>query len=222
MLGGRALIEYPLAAMAQAGIRRLVVNLHHLGEQVRGHLGDGSAWGVSIDYSVEPVLQGSGGGILAAQSLLGTGTVVTMNADTLVGIDLRPYIEEHRRRQAVATLVLRKDPEMERFGTIGITEGGRIGRFLSHRAPAAEEPLAAFMFTGVQILETRVFEYMTDPGPFSITESVYTRMLAAGETLLGALFDGPWLTVGTPQELANAEAGLANRALDWPAWMELS
>jgi NDP-sugar pyrophosphorylase family protein len=221
-LAGHALIEFPLVAMVQAGIHRIVVNLHYFGDQIRDYLGDGSKWGAAIEYSPEPVLQGSGGGIRAARALLGTGTIVTMNADTVVGIDLRPYLDEHRRHAAAATLVLRRDPEMERFGTLGITADGRIGRFLAHRAPQVPDPLEAYMFTGVQILEPLVFRYMTDPGPFSITESVYPRMLASGESLFGAVFDGPWLTVGTPDELIEAGEVIEKRSFDWPAWMELS
>ena len=76
------------------------------------------------------------------------------------------------------------------------------------------------MFTGVQILEPRVFDFMID-GAFSITEVTYPRMLAADVPLFGTVFEGPWLTVGTPAERAYAEGELRRRALDWPRWMEL-
>lgn len=221
-VAGRPLIDYPLAAMAAAGIRRVVVNLHHLGAKVREYVGDGARWGVAVRYSEEAVLQGSGGGIRQARPLLGSGTVVTMNADTIVGIDLRPFLAEHRRRGAVATVVLRKDPEMDRFGIIGIDPAGRVGRFLEHRAPSATALLESYMFTGVQILEPGVFDFMTDPGPFSITETVYPRLLAAGQPVYGSVFRGPWLTVGTPAELAAAEAEIAKHSFDWPGWMGLS
>ena len=60
------------------------------------------------------------------------------------------------------------------------------------------------MFTGVQILEPRVFDFMID-GAFSITEVTYPRMLAADVPLFGTVFEGPWLTVGTPAERTYAE-----------------
>ena len=222
-VGGRPLIDFALATLAAAEIRHVVINLHHFGEQIRGYLGDGRGRGFRIEYSFEGVLQGSGGGIRDARRLLGRGTVVTLNADTLIGIDLRPFLREHRNRTAAATLVLRKDPEMDRFGTIGIAPDGRIRRFLTHMAPSATDRGEPYMFTGVQILEPRVFDYLEDEnGPFSITELTYPRMLAAGEPLFGAVFTGPWLTVGSPEELAAAEESLRRRALDWPPWMGLS
>ena len=221
-VGGRPLIDFALATLAAADIRHVVINLHHLGEQIRDYLGDGRDRGFRIEYSFEEVLQGSGGGIRDARRLLGSGTFVTLNADTLIGIDLLPFLRQHRERAAAATLVLRKDPEMDRFGTIGIGADGRVRRFLSHMAPSATDSGEPYMFTGVQILEQRVFGYMGETGPFSITEATYPRMLAANEPLFGAVFAGPWLTVGTPEELAAAETSLRRRALDWPPWMGLS
>lgn len=221
-VGGRPLIDFALATLAAAGIRHIVINLHHLGDQIRRYLGDGSDRGLCIDYSVEEILQGSGGGIRDARPLLGSGTFVTLNADTLIGIDLRPFLRQHRERAAAATLILRKDPEMDRFGTIGIGANGHVQRFLAHMAPSQVDHGDPYMFTGVQILEQRVFDYMEGRGPFSITETTYPRMLAAGEPVFGAVFAGPWLTVGTPDELATAEGSLRRGALDWPPWMGLS
>jgi len=221
-LAGRPLIDFALATLAAADIRNVVINLHHLGDQIRSYLGNGCDRGLRIEYSVEPVIQGSGGGIRDARRLLGSGTFVTLNADTLVGIDLRPFLKQHRQRGAAATLILRKDPEMERFGTIGIGPDGRLTRFLEHMAPAATDGGDPHMFSGVQILEQRVFDYMEASGAFSITETTYPRMLLAGEPLFGAVFNGPWLTVGNPEELAIAETSLRRRALDWPPWMGLS
>jgi NDP-sugar pyrophosphorylase family protein len=221
-VAGRPLIDFALATLVAAGIRHVVINLHHLGEQIRGYLGDGRERGLRIDYSVEEILQGSGGGIRDARRLLGSGTFVTLNADTLIGIDLRPFLLEHRERASAATLILRKDPQMDRFGTIGIGADGRIKRFLAHMAPSEADRGEPYMFTGVQILEERVFDFMEARGPFSITETTYPRMLSAGEPLFGAVFTGPWLTVGSPEELAAAEGSLRRRALDWPPWMGLS
>ncbi len=219
---GRPLIDYAFRTLAAAGICEVVVNLHHLGEQVRAYIGDGSRWGVGVAFSPEAVLQGSGGGLRQARPLLGEGTFVALNADTIAGVDLGPLLAEHRARAATATMVLRKDAAMERYGVIRIAADGGIRRFLGHAAPGGEGvETEGFMFTGVQILEPRIFDYMIE-GPFSVTEVTYPHMLEAGERLFGGVFDGPWLTVGTGAELQQAEAELRRRALDWPRWMGLS
>ena len=217
---GRPLIDFGLRTLAAAGIRDVVVNLHHLGDQVRNYVGDGARWGVRVAFSLEDPLQGSGGGIRQARPLLGNSTIVTLNADTLAGLELAPLIEEHVARGAAATMVLRKDAEAERFGAIRVRSDGRIQSFLKHVAPIRQEPADALMFTGVQILSPRAFNFMP-AGPFSITEVTYPQMIAAGEPVFGTVFDGPWLTVGTPDERVQAEDVLRRRALDWPRWMGL-
>ena len=204
-VGGRALIDYSVEVLVRSGITDIVVNLHHLGGQIRDHLGDGSRFGARIRYSEERPLLGSGGGIAHARSLLAGGTFVTLNADTIIDIDLRDVIELHRRRKAVATLVLRKDPRMEHYGLVHLDGAGRVRRFLDHRHGDAGGALDPFMYTGVQVLEPRVFSYMENGKAFSMTADTYPAMLRAGEPIYGHPFGGFWLTVGTPEELERAE-----------------
>lgn len=208
-VGGRPLIEHSVLTLARAGITDIIINLHHLGHMIRDHLGNGSSYGVNLSYSVEDPLQGSGGGILAARHLLGTGAFVALNADTIVDIDLGRVIAFHEDKRAAATLVLRKDPQMESYGLIRTGADGRVQRFLDTSADGhgagSNTVLEAFMFSGVQVLGPRVFDYMpVGQAPFSITRATYPAMLVAGERLFGYRFDGPWKTVGTHAELQAA------------------
>lgn len=212
-VGGRPLIDYALDTVRRAGLREVVINLHYLGSMIRDYIGDGSRHGLRVRFSEEDPLLDSGGGIVHAREFLGDRTFVTLNADTIIDADLREIVESHRASRATATMVLRKDPKMAEFGLIRIDSSGRIQRFLDHaapEAPAAEE-LDAYMFSGVQVLEPTVFDYMPAEGAFSITRVTYPAMLAAEEPLHGFRFDGQWITVGTPEELADANVTLASK-----------
>ena len=81
-VAGRPLIEYHIEALVRAGIRELVINTSHLGEQIEAHLGDGARLGASIRFSREPpgALE-TGGGILQALPLLGEGPFLVVNGD---------------------------------------------------------------------------------------------------------------------------------------------
>ncbi|HKI75030.1 MAG TPA: sugar phosphate nucleotidyltransferase, partial [Pseudomonadales bacterium] len=70
-VGGRALVEHQLLALARAGFKRAVINVHHLGEQIIERLGDGGRYGIEIVYSREAALLGTAGGIRNALPLLG-------------------------------------------------------------------------------------------------------------------------------------------------------
>lgn len=217
VVGGRPLIDYALDCVARAGIHRVVVNLHHLGPLIRDHVGDGSRYGLEVDYSEEVILQETGGGIRDARPFLEGSTFVTMNADTIVDVDLGPLIESHLARGALATMLLRKDPRMAEFGLVETESDGRVGRFLGRARPGCREPLEPFMYTGVQVLGPRIFDYLATEGPFSITRVSYPAMLEAGETVQGIAFDGAWITVGTAGELAEADRilGTAGSGRRW-------
>lgn len=212
-VAGRPLIDYSLATLVRSGVRDIIINLHHLGDQIRDHVGDGSAWGATVSYSVEDPPLGSGGGIAKVRPLLGSSTFVTLNADTIIDLDLREVLDFHRSRLATATLVLRKDPRMGEFGLIHTESGGRVGQFLDWTRPGSKEPLEPWMYTGVQVLEPRVFDFMPVEREFSMTRLTYPEMIMAGEAVFGYSFRGRWLTVGTPEELEAAEQGLSSEPL---------
>ena len=78
---GRPLLAHQIEWLQAAGIRDLVINLHHLGEQIEAHFGDGSAFGVRIQYSREEELLETGGGIVNALPMLGDKPFLILNGD---------------------------------------------------------------------------------------------------------------------------------------------
>lgn len=212
-VAGRPMIEYPLLLLRHYGITDIVVNVHHFGDMLAEHLGDGGNLGLHITYSEETELLDTGGGLLKARPFLDGGTFVVINSDVLIDVDLRAVIERHRSRRAAATLVLRKDPAADRYGAIEISRDGRVERFLKYEAPtlAAAGPLEKFMFTGVQVLEPGIFDIMADETSrrFGTTTSTYPKMLMKGMPLEGFVFGGLWQDLGTPERIQEAEARLA-------------
>lgn len=212
-VAGRPMIEYPLLLLRHYGIREIIINLHHLGEQIEAYLGDGKKFGVEIIYSKEPELLDTGGGLLKAKPFLERGTFIVINTDVMIDLPLAELIAFHTRTRATATLVLRPDAEADRFGSMEIDSEGRIYRFLNaRRQTGASEPGRKLMFTGVQILEPRIFDYMRGENgshKFGTTKDTYPQMLLEGERLYGFCFDGLWQDLGTPQRIKEIEEGLA-------------
>ncbi|MGH7788987.1 MAG: nucleotidyltransferase family protein [Candidatus Binatia bacterium] len=200
-VGGQPLIAYPLALLRAAGIRDVVINLHHLGGALRDALGDGDAYGVSITWSEEaPAILDTGGGIKQAQAWLGGDRFVVLNSDTILDLDLADMIRFHAGRGALATMLLRPDREQRRYGEIEIDATARIRRFLG-RPAVVDAPLTALMFGGVHVFEPQVFDYM-EAGRFGINAETYPRMLADGAALYGYRFDGYWRVLDTHAGLA--------------------
>ena len=207
-VGHHPLIAYPLALLRAAGIREVIINLHHRGDQVRGALGDGAAYGMSITYSEEAPILDTGGAIKKAQPFLQHDRFVVLNSDAICDVDLRAVIDWHTARGALASMVLRHDLDAARYGLIEIDAAARIRRFLG-APPVVDVPLTPLMFTGVHVFEPAVFAYMDD-GRFGINRTTYPRLLAAGCPLYGYVFDGYWRVLDTHAGLAEGRFELAD------------
>ena len=205
------MIAFALDLLREAGIREVIINLHHLGDLLRSTLGDGSRYGLRISYSAEDPILDTGGGLEAARRFLRDDTFVIVNADVALDLRLREVIDFHRRQGATVTLVLRPDPQARRQDDIGIDGRQRIRRFLG-RSYGPPWPLAErYFFGSVHVAEPRLFDYM-QPGVYSITRDVYPRLLAAREPLAGFVHHGYWRVLDTPEDLAAGRRELA----EWP------
>lgn len=205
----RPMIEYPLRLLKEAGITEIIINLHHLGKKIEEVLGNGEKLDIHIRYLTEEELLDTGGGLLSARSLLEDGTFIVINSDVLIDLPLNDLIAFHQEKKATASLVLRQDEMVEQYGAIETASDGKIYSFLGQRlSQSPSTPLSKVMFTGVQIMEPRVFDYMEGQSPFSLTRVTYPKMLLRGEPLYGFAFGGYWQDLGTPERIKEAEGKL--------------
>ena len=145
---GKPLVGYVAEYLAAYGIDEIVVNLHHRPGSVRKALGDGSQFGVKLNYVEEPVILGTSGAIDNAREFFSKETFVVVNGKIITDIDLSKAFETHRATQALATLVLLPNANRERFSVVS-TQDGLITGFGGMPSVADEAPL---MFTGIQIM----------------------------------------------------------------------
>jgi NDP-sugar pyrophosphorylase family protein len=192
-----ALIRYPLALLAQAGIRRAAVNLHHLGEALVAELGD-QAQGVSLTYFRETTLLGTGGGLRNARAFLGEeGPFVVVNGKVVIDLDLEAVVRAHRESGARATLVVRHVPDARRWGAITV-EGGRVVGILDRRAPDAGSTGGVdTMFTGVSILDPALLDRLP-PGESCIIRQGLIPALHDGASIGAYVADGYFAEHSTP------------------------
>ena len=150
------LIRYSVALCAGHGIRDIVVNLHHHADLIAADLGDGSRLGVGVLYSHEEKILGTGGGIRRALPLLGEEPFLVLNGKIVFDLDLDDVLAQHKASGARATLVVRPDPDAQRWGAIDAPpEGGPIRALLG---------VGAHMFTGVQVLDPALVATLPDDG----------------------------------------------------------
>src|SRR4030095_13177878 len=115
---GKPLVGYVAEYLARYDIKDIVVNLHHRPESVRAALGDGSRFGVSLQYVEEPVILGTSGALDNARHLLGVETFVVINGKIITDLDLGHALKTHRESKALATLILLPNLKRERFSVV--------------------------------------------------------------------------------------------------------
>ena len=192
---GKPLVGYVAEYLASYGIDEIVVNLHHRPESVRSALGDGSQFGVKLHYVEEPVILGTSGALDNTREFFEHETFVVVNGKIITDIDLSAALETHRSKNALATLVLLPNTRRERFSVVE-TEDGRITGFggMPSAQDAGPVPL---MFTGIHILEPRIFEYIPR-GVFSDSViHVYPPAIAKGEVIAAHVASGKWRELST-------------------------
>jgi NDP-sugar pyrophosphorylase family protein len=206
-VAGSPLIVWNLLLLRRHGIREIIVNLHHLGPMIEQVLGDGSRYSVRITYSREPVILGTGGGIKQAEQHFSGEPVLVVNGDTLFELNLDSLIAFHAQRQAAATLVVRKDPEVERWGLVELGDQQRIVR-ITGQGLAEKQPTEPRMFAGIHILHPRLLREVPKGKESSIIHA-YVSAIERGETVLGYDLEGYWSDIGTPERYAQAERDAA-------------
>ncbi len=195
---GKPLVGYVAEYVAKFGFKDIVVNLHHQPESVQKALGDGSRFGVRINYTLEePEILGTGGGLLNARHLFENETVLVVNGKIITDIDISKAVETHKKSGALATMVLKENAKRERFTEI-FTENGQVTGFGNFPAPlTGDEIQNPLMFTGIYLLEPRVFEYIP-PGVYSdIVTVFFRRAIEEGERVAAHVTDGKWFELST-------------------------
>jgi MurNAc alpha-1-phosphate uridylyltransferase len=180
---GKPLIVYHLESLAQAGFTEVVINLGWLGDQIRGFLGNGAQFGVSIEYSEEAAALETAGGILQALPLLGERFVV-VNADVFTDYDFAKL----KTAESLAHLVLVDNPEHNDNGDFSL-DGATVGNLGAER----------HTFSGIAQYHRDFFSRLT-PG-----KQALAPLLRAGAdkgAVSGELFVGNWIDIGTAERLA--------------------
>ena len=192
---GKPLVGYVAEYLAGYGFDEIVVNLHHRPDSVRRALGDGSRFGVKLHYVEEPEILGTSGALDNTRAFFEHETFVVVNGKIITDINLKAALETHRSANALATLVLLPNTRRERFSVVQ-TEAGRITGFGGMPvADGGDE--APLMFTGIHILEPRIFDYVPR-GVFSDSViDVYPKAMANGEIVAAHVASGKWRELST-------------------------
>jgi mannose-1-phosphate guanylyltransferase/phosphomannomutase len=208
------IMEHILGLLKKHGIEDVVATLYYLGDEIQDYFGDGSDFGVKIDYSVENVPLGTAGSVKKAEALLQNDSFVIISGDALTDCDLTKAIEFHKKKGSVATLILYRVPSPLEFGVVITDEEGRVVRFLEK--PSWSEVFSDTVNTGIYILEPEILKYMEHGRNYDWSGDIFPRLLEEGKPIYGYVMEEYWADVGSLSQYREAQEHLLSGRVNLP------
>ncbi len=201
-VGEMPILEIIVRQLKTAGITDLTLSVGHLHGLLQAYFGDGSRWGVEIDYSLEAEPLGTAGPIALVDRL--TEPFLVLNGDLLCSIDYREMIARHRASGALATIAAYPKEVKVQLGVLE-TEGERLVDYV-------EKPVMRYRVSmGIYVLDPMVLRYV-DKGQRLDLPDLMKRLMADGQTVNLFGFDGYWRDIGTMEEYTAANEEFASVA----------
>ncbi|MBO7934844.1 MULTISPECIES: nucleotidyltransferase family protein [Streptomyces] len=197
-----AILEIVLRQLAGAGFTHCTIAIGHLGEIIRAYVGDGSAWGMQIDYATEESPLGTMGPLLTLRERL-PETFLVMNGDILTDLDYADVLRTHRESGAPLTIATYARKVHIDFGVL-TTDSAKVVAF-------TEKPSMNYHVSmGVYGLSRSTLADYTPGLPLGFDELVLDLIRARNEPHAYE-FDGYWLDIGRPDDYDRANAEFTTR-----------
>ena len=195
-----------------AGITQIVLATSYLSELFTPYFGDGSKWGMQIQYAVEKTPLGTGGAIRNASKLINSSeSIVILNGDVLSSHNLSEQIRQHEEHDADVTLHLTTVEDARAYGSVPTDSNGRVTAFLEKM----ENPVTNQINAGCYVFNPRVLESIALDTVVSVERETFPALVASGAAVFGYLESSYWVDIGTPQALMNASTEIVKRQGDF-------
>jgi aminoglycoside/choline kinase family phosphotransferase/dTDP-glucose pyrophosphorylase len=192
---GRPLLDIMIFKLIVAGCKAVIINTHHRHAQIEAFIAQ-QTYPIPIQTRYEPDILGTGGAIKNVADFWNHRPFMVINADIVTTIDFKQVYDFHRQHSHPATLVLADDPE---FNSVACDADGFVTDF-HHLSDAAVRPSdAALTFTGIQVLDPEILDFISVEAPSSSIEA-YARMMAKGKKIKAYISENSyWKDIGNAE-----------------------
>ncbi len=201
--GNKTLLEHNIMLLKKAGVDSLVINVHHLAQQVIDFV-DAHDFEMDIQISVEEELLETGGGLLfAANHFRGEEAFFVSNSDIYTNLDLGALLANHLDKKSLATIAVadRETSRYLRFNSKRLLCGWE-NRRTKEEISWNNDSFQTHAFNGIQVLSPKIFDYMKDFDRSFSTIPVYLKAAKAGARITAyTMDDAYWIDIGTPEKL---------------------
>ncbi|MGH2990677.1 MAG: sugar phosphate nucleotidyltransferase [Solirubrobacterales bacterium] len=196
----RPIMAHVLELVGRHGFTDVIANLSYLPDQVREWFGDGSGYGVSLEWRFEEELLGTAGGVRNVREFFGDETFLVMAADALTDIDLRALRAAHESNDGIATLAVKRVSDTSEYGVVVTGSDGRIQGFQEKPDPA--EALSDLASCMIYVLEPEIFDFFPDKPEVDFALEVFPALLENDVPFYVHETDAYWNDVGSLDEFS--------------------
>jgi mannose-1-phosphate guanylyltransferase/phosphomannomutase len=191
----------------------IVATLQYRAPDVEHYFGDGSGFGVTMNYSIEHHPLGTAGSVKNAGKFLDPDEpFLVVSGDSLTDFNLAEVVEFHKRVGAALTITLYRVPNPLDYGVIMVNDQGRVERFLEK--PSWGEIISDTVNTGIYVVSPQVLDEIDEENPFDFSRDLFPVLLEKGAPLYGYIANGYWTDVGNIAEYHRACNDILTRKVD--------
>jgi NDP-mannose synthase len=194
-VGDRPILAIVIEQLRQAGFTRLTLAVGHLAGLIQAYFGDGSRFGIHIDYSIETTPMGTAGPLSLVDDL--DDDFLVMNGDLLTDLDIRAFVAAHRSAGAIGTIAVYRKVVDLTLGVLSLDAESQVVDYV-------EKPSFDYLVsTGIYCFKPAVLEYLVSGVPCDLPDLI-RRLIARRQRIHGYLFEGNWLDIGRPEDYETA------------------
>ena len=197
LVANRPMLSHIIELLKQHNFNDLTMMLYYQPEIIKNYFKDGKDLGVSIKYLRPEADLGTAGSVGFAREGL-NDTFLVISGDVLTDFDISKAIEYHKKKKAIATMVLTRVENPLQFGVVITDKNGKVERFLEK--PSWGEVFSDTINTGIYILEPEVFKYVPENTDVDFSKNLFPQLLKESKPLYGYIADGYWKDIGNHDE----------------------
>lgn len=207
----KPVLEHTIDNLAKYGVTDIMMNLHYRGDMIRKYFGDGSRWGVRINYSIEKNLLGTAGGVKKQESFFDS-TFFVLSGDGLTDINLAEVLKYHKKKRSLATMVLKEVDSKFDYGVTLCDRNGRIKEFIEK--PRWSDVFSNTVNTGIYVFEPEIFRYIPRCVFYDFGSQLWPKLLRLKKNIYGYLMKEYWTDVGNLKEYRQSQRDALDRKID--------
>ncbi len=205
-LGDKPILELILLQLKSHGFNHVTITVNHMAEIIKAFFGDGTKWGIKIDYTMEDKALSTMGPLTLVEDL--PKNFLVMNGDVLTDLNFSEFYDNHVNTESVFTIASHRRSERIDYGLLHHNDSGKLVKF-------EEKPSYEFLVSmGVYMVNKEVMEYIPKDTFFGFDHLMY-KLLEVNNPATVYEYGGFWLDIGRPSDYELATQKVNDPNFKW-------